>query len=382
MKFKKNILYFNELYKSMHGVRDSSLFVCGAWFGEKFADNSKYFYLYALKTGRKAVWVTKNEEVYKQLRDSNMPVAMFGTEESKDVCSRAKYIVVSTGKFDVEAQYIGGATVINLWHGIPLKKIAYDDHITSDSVSLHKRIWNYLSELPTPNTYYFSTSEAISNIYKSCFRTDERHVIQIGQARNDAFFDGSLKKKKYSAVDYDRLVVYMPTHRNEGKTPVDIYSLFDLQALNDYCKQKNILFLIKKHYYNRNDGAAVKGYSNIVDLTEEPCDTQEILFNADVLITDYSSCYIDYLLLERPILFYAYDYEEYLKQDREMYFKYEDVTPGPKVAVFKELIAELDEALSGNAKYRNELQRVKNLFYAKRNQGLVCPLLMDEVEKL
>lgn len=382
MKIKKNAMYFSELYKSMRGKRNPSLFACGAWFGDKFADNSKYFYLYALKTGKKAVWITKNKEIYKRLSDLNMPVAMFGTEESKDVCSKAKYIVVSTGKFDVEAQYIGGATIINLWHGIPLKKIAYDDHITSDSVSFRKRIWNYFSELPTPNTYYFSTSEVISDIYKSCFRTDEKHIISVGQARNDAFFDGSLTKKKYANIAYDKLIVYMPTHRNEGKTPVDVYSLFDLQVLNNFCKQKNILFLIKKHYYNRKDRAAVKGYSNIVDLTEEPCDTQEILFNADVLITDYSSCYIDYLLLERPILFYAYDYEEYLKKDREMYFKYENVTPGPKVATFKELMVELDEALSGNVKYEAELNRVKNLFYAKSNQGLVCPLLMKEIEKI
>lgn len=382
MKIKKNAIYFSELYKSMREKRDPSLFACGSWFGDKFADNSKYFYLYALKNGKKAVWVTKNKDVYNKLNDLNMPVVLFGTEESKDVCSKAKYIVVSTGKFDVEAQYIGGATIINLWHGIPLKKIAYDDHITSDSVSIHKRIWNYFSELSTPNTYYFSTSEVISNIYKSCFRTDEKHIIPIGQARNDAFFDGSLMKRKYANITYDKLIVYMPTHRNEGKTPVDVYSLFDLQELNEYCKKNNILFLIKKHYYNRNDGAPVNGHSNIVDLTEESCDTQEILFNADVLITDYSSCYIDYLLLERPILFYAYDYEEYLKQDREMYFKYEDVTPGPKVATFKELIDELDEALNGNVKYKSELNRVKNLFYAKNNQGLVCPLLMKEIEKL
>ena len=65
-----------------------------------------------------------------------------------------------------------------------------------------------------------------------------------------------------------------------------------------------------------------------------------------------------------------------------MYFKYENVTPGPKVATFKELMVELDEALSGNVKYEAELNRVKNLFYAKSNQGLVCPLLMKEIEKI
>lgn len=382
MRILKNILYFGRLYKSIFNKRVNSLYVCGAWFGDKFADNSKFFYLYALKTGKNAIWITKKREIYDQLKKDQLPVALMGTEESKEACSKAKYIVVSTGKFDVETQYIGGATIINLWHGVPLKKIAYDDHITGGDSSFRKKIWNMLNDFPTRKTYYFSTSEAISRIYVGCFRTNRKHIIQCAQIRNDVFFDGSLEKKKYSESGYNKLIVYMPTHRNEGKTKVDIYTLFDLKAINEYCKKKNALFLIKKHYYNRNDGKSVNGYSNIIDLTEQNCDTQEILYNADVLITDYSSCYIDYLLLDRPVIFYSYDYKEYLKNDREMYFKYDDVTPGPKVSDFKELMIAIDEALSNNWKYKIELERVKNLFYSSNNQGLVAPQLMEEIKRL
>lgn len=366
----------------MLNKRDKSLYACGAWFGDKFADNSKYFYLYLLKSGKNAVWVTRNKNVYSQLKEEDLPVVLFGTKESKQVCSKAKYVVISTSSGDVEAQYIGGATTINLWHGIPLKKIVYDDHVTSDLDKLHKKIWCKLNNFPNRNTYYFSTSDRISEIYKGCFRTDEKHIIQTGQARNDVFFDGTFKKKEYANIAYDKLVVYMPTHRNEGKTPVDIYSLFNLQELNEYCERKNILFLIKKHYYNRNDGAPIEGYSNIVDFTEIACDTQEILFNADVLITDYSSCYIDYLLLDHPIIFYAYDYLEYLKKDREMYFEYDDVTPGPKVKTFNEFMCALDNAINGNVEYKEEMSRIKNLFYSKENQNVVCPTLLKEIEKL
>ena len=48
------------------------------------------------------MWITRNIEVYNQLKSANMPVALFGTKESKEICSKAKYVVVSTGKFDVE----------------------------------------------------------------------------------------------------------------------------------------------------------------------------------------------------------------------------------------------------------------------------------------
>lgn len=382
MKIKKNFIYFFKLYFSMLKKRQNDLYVCGAWHGDKFADNSKYFYLYALKNGKKAVWITKNHEIYNNLKCKNMPVALMGTKESRKLCRLAKYAVISTGKFDVEADCIGGATVINLWHGIPLKKIAYDDHITADSISLHKRIWNKLNNFANKKTYYFSTSDKISKIYQSCFRTDKDHIIQIGQARNDVFFDGCLKKIKYSNVEYDKLIVYMPTHRNEGKTIVDIYSLLDLERLNNYCKNNKILFLIKKHYYNRNDGKTVEGYSNIIDYTDKSCDTQELLFNTDVLITDYSSCYIDYLLLNRPIIFYCYDYNEYLKQDREMYFEYDEVTPGDKAKNFDMLIESIDKAINGNKEYLDDLKRVKNIFYSLENQGIVCHKLLEKIDKL
>ncbi len=174
----------------------------------------------------------------------------------------------------------------------------------------------------------------------------------------------------------------MPTHRNEGKTIVDIYSLLDLERLNNYCKNNKILFLIKKHYYNRNDGKTVEGYSNIIDYTDKSCDTQELLFNTDVLITDYSSCYIDYLLLNRPIIFYCYDYNEYLKQDREMYFEYDEVTPGDKAKNFDMLIESIDKAINGNKEYLDDLKRVKNIFYSLENQGIVCHKLLEKIDKL
>lgn len=382
MNLKKNFIYFLHLYKSILNSRDTNTFVFGSWFGDKFADNSKFLYLYTLNLGMNSTWITKNIEIYNQLKSEGKPVALMGTEESKRICSQAKYAVVSTGKYDVEADCIGGATILNVWHGIPLKKIGYDDHVTADSISIHKKIWNYLNDNATKNTYYFSTSPVISQIYQSCFKTDKEHIIQIGQARNDVFFDGTFKRVKLGNKKYKYAITYMPTHRNEGKTKLDLYAHFDFDKLNSYCVKNDILFVIKKHYYNRNDDDPITKYSNILDLTNEDCDTQELLFNSDILITDYSSCYIDYLLLDRPILFYCFDYEEYLEKDREMYFTYDDVTPGAKVRSFDELLGAIDLAINGNVEFQDKLKKVKDLFYSPENQGRVCPSIVEEIKKL
>ena len=90
------------------------------------------------------------------------------------------------------------------------------------------------------------------------------------------------------------------------------------------------------------------------------------------MVTDYSSIYIDYLLLDLPLLFYCYDYNQYLAEDREMYFKYEDVTPGVKARDFDGLLKELVIFAQDGRNYaKKDRERIKNLFYCKKAQGPV-----------
>ena len=156
-----------------------------------------------------------------------------------------------------------------------------------------------------------------------------------------------------------------------GKTPIPIEKLFDLRKLDTFCRENDILFVIKKHFYHNSEKTDLTGYTNIVDLTGHSYDTQELMFNSDVLITDYSSCYIDYLLLNRPIVFYSYDLEDYLKNDREMYYDYEDVAPGDVCTDFNQLFKALNQITEGNYAISANQERVRDMFFAKENQGVV-----------
>ena len=381
MHVLKNVNMFSHLYFSMLGKRDDNLWVFGAWFGDKYADNSKYLYQFCLKNGMKAVWITKNSDVYNELKKQGNPVAMINSKSGVNYVKHAQYAVYSTGINDISYDYLGGATLINLWHGIPLKKIMNDDSISITSKG--NKLWNQLRSIPDKNTYVFSTSPAITRIYKSAFRTDDKHIIEIGQVRNDCFFDGSLKHRTYADISYKRLISYLPTHRNEGKTKLEDHVIFNLPKLEEFCAKNDCLFLIKKHFYHNKEYTDLSAYPHIIDLTtRNDIDTQELMYNTDILITDYSSCYIDYLLLDRPIVFYCFDYEHYLKADREMYFPYDDVTPGAHAKSFDELLPALQHALDGNEKYKDKQEQVKNLFYSKENQGIVAPGLVDAIKKL
>ncbi|MBK8233262.1 MAG: CDP-glycerol glycerophosphotransferase family protein [Candidatus Eisenbacteria bacterium] len=97
-------------------------------------------------------------------------------------------------------------------------------------------------------------------------------------------------------------------------------------------------------------------------------DVQEVLGEADVLITDYSSCYIDYLLCDRPILFYCHDLDRY-RSERGFYFEYESVTPGPRTASVEELIRHLDAALSGKDEYVASRAQLRERFFKDPDAG-------------
>lgn len=119
------------------------------------------------------------------------------------------------------------------------------------------------------------------------------------------------------------------------------------------------------------------GYSNIADITDKSMDIQELLMDTDLLITDYSSTYIDYLLLDRPMVFYDFDYQDYLRTDREMYYDYDEVTPGYKAETFGQLLDELDLIFQGEDQWREERRRVRDLFYCAQGQKAVGRKLLE-----
>lgn len=382
-KIKKvlgKILYIAINYLSMLSIRSNRIYIFGAWFGNKFSDNSKYLYLQASKDKDiRCIWITKNQKVYQDLKDRGIEVYMHKSLRGIFYQLRAKYYFTCTADYDVNSILLGGARHINLWHGIPLKKIMWDDKISNvfHKKSLVKKviskIYNLLLYFPKRHQYLISSSEEITKIYISAFRIKEDKIFELGQPRNDVYFDKTLEDEDFPGLYKEKnVILYMPTHRNKGETKLLAKDLFDLKLLDEFCEKNNTIFLIKKHFYHANEIEDISEYKNIIDITNENFDSQLLLKYADILITDYSSCYIDYLLLDRPIIFYSFDYMEYTVNDRELYFDYSSVTPGLKVDNFKGLFSSLNKLIiDKNDEFINERKVIKNLFYNKENQNIV-----------
>lgn len=363
-------------YISCLCFRNSKKVIFGSWFGNKFADNSKYLFKSMLVDKRlRAIWITKNIDIYNEMKKQGYEVYIHNSLKGIYHQLTASKYCTCTGKDDVSYYLLGNAKHIELWHGIPLKKIMYDDNINNnhkdnDDDNILKKI---LKGPEAKSLEVVSTSDRISQIYTSAFRINKNKILQFGQPRNDVFFNDDIEDNNFPKEYKEKnIILYMPTHRKEGKVKFDIDKILDLRKINELCKKNNMLFLIKKHYYHNNENINLGDFSNILDITNEEYDSQMLLKYTDILITDYSSCYIDYLLLDRPIIFYNFDYDDYLETDREMYFDYETITPGNKVSNYEELESEIKSLINNSDSLSEERKKVRNLLYDKQNQNIVA----------
>lgn len=375
------------MYLSCLAPRSRKIWVFGAWLGQQFADNPKYLFIEANQMkGIRPVWITKNPEVVREVRGLGYEAYLFSSGKGILCQLRAKYAVMCNGISDLNHTFLGRAVFLNVWHGVPLKKIGYDDTKGKNWDSRGQKIRRKIQQFPLGREYVVATSNTFAKIYRSAFRRPSEQILTYGQPRNDVFYDIDhifpVNEKLRKRLEGHKVVLYAPTHRREGSIPFPLKENFDLKRLDEFCRDNHILFIIRRHFYHFQEELDLSGYSNILDMTRESLDIQELLMGTDLLVTDYSSTYIDYLLLDRPVIFYDFDYDSYIEKDREMYFPYEEVTPGIKAEMFDELMEGMRQVFSGADMFAEDRKRVRNLFYCEKGQKAVGEELLENMKLL
>lgn len=228
--------------------------------------------------------------------------------------------------------------VIQLWHGTgSIKKFGQD--VNSGRLKeLEKRANSRI-------THLIVSSDTIKKIYANSFGVSLDKVYTYGLPRTDIFFDKSKLQersqafyKQYPQLAGKRLLLYAPTFRDneaeENRSIRDIYKIAG--SLPDY------ILLLRLHpyvadAYEKAEQQAAERADNIVSVSSYP-DLNTLLVVADYLITDYSSIVFEYSLLNKPMIFYAYDLEEFQNCGRGFYYDYESYVPGPVAKNIDELL--------------------------------------------
>lgn len=341
--------------------RNKSLWVFGSTFGHRFADNPKYLYLYAAKhaTGSRirAVWISRSREIIRFLNEAGHEAYYLYSLSGVWHSLRAGVYIYDNYSKDICYTLSGGAVKINLWHGLPLKKIQKDN--IYDRVRNPVKLSEKLHALPRrisdekPGDYVLSASEFFRPIFSSAFRTD--NVLVAAYPRTDSLNSDTkaylLTLKESSVIDKLKkantgsIVLYMPTFRESEKR---FFEVVDMHKFSEFLKEEDIALCIKLHHKSKLRTEFEKLDKEHIIVADPDADPYPLFDLADIMITDYSSIYFDFLLTDKPMVFFPYDYEEYLSGSRELYFDYEEFTPGIKVRSMEELMA----ALTGPDEYK------------------------------
>lgn len=197
--------------------------------------------------------------------------------------------------------------VINMWHGMPLKRIGMLDN----------------KPAPASSHYILSTSIFYQQIMADAFDVSRKRVVIAGLPRNQVLIEPPSKKLIEQFGNYDALLIWLPTYRrsNVGDIRQDgDVNYFDEESISDLnltLFENNKYLIIKKHPMDNDDYISFKGYSNILVVNEkwlvqENYSLYELLAFSSALISDYSSVIIDYLVTDKPIYYYTPDKEQYI----------------------------------------------------------------------
>lgn len=376
----KLINMFKTLFISNVKDIDYSTWIFSSSFNTKFNYNSKYLFEYVLnnKPDITPLYVINNDELRKELQNK------YGEKyfiETNSITGIKK--VLSSGVWFTSAglpvygfNLNKNRFIINLWHGIPLKKIA----LMEENISKYKKI--YFKYLFTNNyTYILTTSSNLVPTMAESFGVSKEKIKVWGQPRNDSILKKQDKRKVINSLytdlpPYKRIILYAPTYREKKETNFFPFNDFDSEALLSFLDENQLIIFIRSHQSEtKKSGFTLNSRVRLINENKVE-DIAEVINVFDLLITDYSSIYIDYLLTEQPVLFLPYDKEEYLK-DRGLNFDYKTITPGPKPETFEEFKQSIISLLNNDNFYKAERKITNDYFNEIQDvcaEDIVCKI--------
>lgn len=260
---------------------------------------------------------------------------------SKYVFLNDNFMPLASLKFSKEA------IITQLWHAEGVfKKFGLSAPLTNDIREREKRCSEKF-------TYVICSSKNVVSIYAEAFGVDKSKVLPLGAPRIDSL----LESKNISAIreSFDnlhpecrgkKLVLYAPTFRDNSVADRNLLCNIDADLFNSQLGNEYRL-LVKRHP-QIHSGKSIDG---AVDVTDG-YSINDLTLICDILITDYSSVCMDFTLLSKPCIFFAFDLDTYEKE-RSFYFDYNSYVPGPVVNSFEAVIDEIRNPRNNEEKLRS-----------------------------
>ncbi len=342
----------------------------------------------------KPVWLSRNRRLVRQIKKKFGDHRAFLTHSLAGVriLAGASAVFLTHGTSDYPFMRLPRhALIIQTYHGLPTKRGEYMRPKSEKKPGpLHRKILEYRFG---PITHFLSSSPLVTRLFSTRFNIPTGRFIETGYPAYDKLISDQRKRSSDSsapdladepgsttkgsaqsrsrhwsrywpdAPSEDRLILYAPTFRRQKRTRWFPFDDLDLNAIAEFLEEKKALLALRAHPNEKTD---IDHFCRIsprfVDAGHRTIDDVCNLLPAiDVIMTDYSSIYIEGLLLDIPAVFLPYDLESY---ERGLPLPFEQISPGPSVFSQKELLGALDKAIRRSDGYEQERTRVRDLYFS------------------
>lgn len=357
MKLIKNILgkiiriTYRLVYRFIPSDKQTILFI--SFHGRGYSDNPKALHQYITNhreyQNYRCIFAIKHHR-QKNLTIPNAKIIEYFSIPYFFYLARSKYWIANC-KLPKYVLKKKDQIYLQTWHGTPLKKLAHDIEVPEGTtfyrseMSVEEMRSTYDNDV-SKYTYMISPSSFTTEVFQSAFAINKERLIETGYPRNDIlsnYHQEEIQKIKadLNLPDDKKIILYAPTWRDNS------YNLkgytFKLEV--DFKKWQEALgneyiVVFKPHYLIIND-FDLDSVKDFVYYIDPQADISSLYLIADILVTDYSSVFFDYAILNRPIYFYMYDLDSYRDELRGFYLDIYQDLPGAIIEDENELLTAL-----------------------------------------
>lgn len=383
---KKYVRYIVKFFGEIIGVplflfskltpRNPKIWVFGEWHGARYADNSKYLFEYVSKHVKEveAIWLTGDISVFNSLRAEGARVYKRWSLKGVSYALIAKFHIVTHGAGDTNPMCAGGAMLVNLTHGTPLKRLGKDSRY--NRMGVFTAVFdNYIAKIlpgKKKSDIIFCADNVAANRFKSAYPATPK-IVPAGYPRWDGLLKSDDNRLVEELIDgFDHVFSFMPTLRFNNQVQYDPFSVEGFDDLNDFLKINNAILIIRPHPSMTFANEDIKNQNAVFLRANVVPDVFDILKLTDVLITDYSSVMYDYQRLARPILLLVPDLHSYLNNDVGIYGDFCSEAPGSICEHWRDVMLCLEEAIKDQKKPPLIVESGSSVSIVSHLMGHVC----------
>ncbi|MFJ6679138.1 CDP-glycerol glycerophosphotransferase family protein [Microbacterium sp. NPDC091382] len=348
--------------------RSNDLWVFGSAAG--IGEGAWALWTVAAAHGERAVWLTGSEKDAADARRAGIRSVAKAGLYGFWLTARARVVVVTHGAGDVNRYGTAGSFLVQLWHGIPLKRLGLDSPVTARApVNVpglarflrwaYRRTQRRIRLLP-------AASHLVRGRLESAFGLGHDRIPVTGEPRVDVLSDGSAADARASVdaligpTSGARLVLYAPTWRDGAPDPA-IPTPAEWAAIVDSLDAANAVLVIRSHPLGAGDYTSPPGTDRVRAMGADLiADVTPVLPAFDTLITDYSSLIYDTALIPLPVVFFAPDEDRYA-HERGFYGRYRDLAGVDVATTWVEVMRQLSLVLLEDAERARRVERARDL---------------------